>query len=76
MESKYIPKYDSEYIANERIKLLRAKNDELVEALKFVQTALANWRDEEDIIHPEHGKLNLEEIKYLIVDEILKNAKA
>ncbi len=41
-------------------------------ALKFVQTALANWRDEQDIVHPEHGRLNLEEVKYLVVDTALE----
>ncbi len=42
------------------------------EALEFIQTALANWRDEQPIIHSEYGELNLEEVKYLIVDPILE----
>lgn len=46
---------------------------ELEAALRFVQTALANWRDEEKIIHPEYGELNLEEVKYLIVDVVLED---
>lgn len=48
------------------------REQELTDALKFVQTALANWRDEQDIIHPKHGILNLEEVKYLVVDTILE----
>ena len=48
---------------------------DLLETLRFVQLALANWRDGEDIIHPEHGILTLEEVKYLVVDPAISKAK-
>jgi len=47
----------------------------LLEALQFVQLALAEWRDGSDEIeHPKHGKINLEEVKYLVVDEAISAA--
>ena len=48
---------------------------DLLSALKFTQTALANWRDEKDIVHPKHGILNLEEVKYLVVDAAITKAE-
>lgn len=48
--------------------------------LKYVQTAIANWRDGQDlgnigpvkhVVVPYRGKLNLEEVKYVLVDKIL-----
>jgi hypothetical protein len=48
----------------------------LLEALKFAQTALADWRDGEDTTtHPEHGELNLEEVKYFVVDTAIELAE-
>lgn len=59
--------------------ITRAVNahDELVAALELVQEALARWRDGEDVHlpHPIHGALNLEEVKYLIVDAALAKAR-
>lgn len=49
------------------------REQELTDALKFVQTALANWRDGKDITkHPVFGHLHLEEVKYCIVDTALE----
>jgi hypothetical protein len=41
------------------------------EALTFVQYALAQYRDNLPIIHPVHGELTLEEVKYCVVDPAL-----
>lgn len=43
----------------------------LKSALTVVQTALACHRDNQPYVHPEHGRLALEEVKYLIVDPAL-----
>ena len=44
----------------------------VIEALKFVQYALACDRDGEKIIHPIHGELCLEEVKYCVVDPVIE----
>ena len=48
------------------------EKQDLIDALKFVQYALACFRDNEPIIHPEHGELYLEEVKYCVVDPVLE----
>ena len=48
-------------------KLIAAAPD-MLEALLKVQTAIANWRDDVD------SEMNLEEIKYLIIDPIIERA--
>ncbi len=48
-------------VRQKRRRLEKAAPD-LLEALEFVQTALADWRDGKDYTtHPRHGKLGLEE---------------
>ena len=48
--------------------------DTLREALKAVQDALAAHRDGIPYVHPTHGPLTLEEVKYVIVDPALAEA--
>jgi hypothetical protein len=43
---------------------------EAMKALKQVQIALACHRDNQDYVHPEHGKICLEEVKYCVVDPV------
>ena len=43
------------------------------EALLQVQNALACDRDGIPYVHPEHGEITLEEVKYLVVDKVLDN---
>ena len=55
-------------------RLISAAPD-LLEALVFVQKALADWRDgKEGTHHPVHGRLNLEEVKYNVVDLVIEKA--
>lgn len=52
---------------------LYAVAEELLEALRFVQTAIANFRDGLDYtLHPGYGALKLEEVKYCVVDPIIE----
>jgi hypothetical protein len=45
---------------------------DLIDALLFVQEAIALWRDGgPHLRHPEHGLLTLEEVKYCVVDDAL-----
>ena len=54
---------------------LIAAAPDMLEALQFVQKALADWRDGEDSTqHPVHGVLSLEEVKYCVVDEVIRKA--
>jgi len=46
--------------------------EQALEALKQVQIALACHRDNLDYIHPQHGKICLEEVKYCIVDPAIE----
>lgn len=43
-----------------------------IEALEQVRDALACHRDGETYVHPEHGELCLEEVKYCVVDPVLE----
>ena len=53
----------------------KAAAPDLLAALEFVQTALADWRDGQNTTyHPEHGELNLEEVKYLVGDTAITKA--
>lgn len=47
--------------------------DDIVSALRDVQEALACIRDNKPYIHPKHGTLSPEEVKYCIVDPILES---
>jgi hypothetical protein len=47
--------------------------EELLAGLLEVQVALACYRDGLPYIHPEHGELRLEEVKYCIVDPLCGN---
>lgn len=53
---------------------LYAASPDLLAALGDVQAALACLRDDVDYIHPKHGKISLEEVKYLIVDPAINKA--
>lgn len=53
---------------------LIAAAPEMLAALIEVQRAIANDRDGEQYTHPVHGKLALEEVKYLIVDAAIAAA--
>jgi len=46
--------------------------EQALEALRQVQIALACHRDGEAYIHPEHGELCLEEVKYCVVDPVIE----
>jgi hypothetical protein len=46
--------------------------DAAYEALKIVQTALACARDGVPYIHPKHGDMRLEEVKYVFVDPVVQ----
>ena len=56
--------------------IVRACNahDDMLDALEVVQTALANWRDNQEIVI-EGVPVNLEEIKYCFVDDAIRKAK-
>ena len=55
--------------------ILMAASADLLEALIFVQKALAEWRDgSEETHHPEHDWIHLEEVKYLVVDTAIDKA--
>lgn len=43
-------------------------------ALGHVQDALACYRDKAQYVHPEHGAISLEELKYLVVDPLLSGS--
>lgn len=60
-------------LESESTAALFAAAPSLFEALRFVQTALANFRDGLDgTLHPEHGMLKLEEVKYCVVDPVIE----
>ncbi len=42
------------------------------DALLCVQEALAAFRDGVPYVHPTHGQLSLEEVKYVLVDPALE----
>jgi len=45
---------------------------DMLDALRFVQKAIANFRDGLDFTdHHEHGALRLEEVKYCVVDPVI-----
>lgn len=49
----------------------------MLDALVFIQEALANFRDGLDAtLHPVHGLLKLEEVKYCVVDPVVDAATA
>lgn len=49
------------------------REQKLFDALRFVQLAIADWRDGGNgLVHPEHGLLHLEEVKYCVVDPVLE----
>ena len=51
---------------------MQERIEELEEALKLVQTALANHRDNvKPVLTIDNKELSLEEVKYLVVDEAL-----
>lgn len=50
-------------------------NRELLAALYCVQEALACDRDNVPYVHPIHGAMAMEEVKYLIVDAAIAKAE-
>lgn len=50
----------------------RATEKELAEALTAAWNAIACHRDNVPYVHPVHGTLTLEEVKYLILDPALE----
>jgi len=54
---------------------LHAAAPDMLEALQEVQKALACFRDDEQYVHPVHGELCLEEVKYVLVDAAIAKAE-
>jgi hypothetical protein len=53
----------------------KVKARDPLQVLRDVQQALACMRDGKPYIHPEHGVLTLEEVKYTIVDPAIEGAE-
>jgi hypothetical protein len=54
--------------------MLIAAAPRMLEALEQMQIALACFRDGQHYIHPVHGPLGFEELKYLVVDTAINLA--
>jgi len=50
----------------------KAAPSSVLALLRETQRALACYRDEEEYVHPVHGHLCLEEVKYLLVDRAIE----
>lgn len=65
----------SDYEAGEFNARLEAAGPAMFTALEIVQGAIADWRDGKNGTVVDGHELNLEEIKYVIVDPILEEIR-